>query len=90
MMICPICHQKTRLIEHHLNGRQVLDWNKSWNVAHICATDHDAVHVGEIEIEGWVSTSSGQELAWHKRGEPNKYLESATPKLYGSKKDEKE
>ena len=84
-MICPICKLRRILVEHHIRGRDIPNFNAIWNRAYICATDHDSVHAGDLVIEGWVSTSEGQELAWHKRGEANKYLESATPKLYGSK-----
>lgn len=87
-MICPICELRRILVEHHIWGREIPNFNAIWNRVYICGACHDAVHTDNengIIIEGWVSTSNGQELAWHKRGEANKYLESATPKLYGSK-----
>ena len=29
---CPICDCKRPLVEHHIHGRDVQDWSKSWNV----------------------------------------------------------
>ena len=80
--ICPTCSNKCPLVEHHINGRKIQGWNKSWNIAWVCATCHDLVHSGDIVIEGWISTSSGLELSWHSKNKPNQFLEPSTPNLY--------
>ncbi len=67
---CPTCSEKRPLIEHHLNGRECPDWDKPWNKAWICSNCHDDIHIGgELTIEGWVSTTSGKELSWYRKGE---------------------
>ena len=81
-MLCPICDSKRPLVEHHINGRDVYDWDMPWNKAWLCSNCHDDVHIGKIIIEGWVSSTSGKILAWHEDGNPNDIMEGATPPIY--------
>jgi len=84
-MLCPVCKQKRALVEHHIHGREFKDYCELWNLCYICPSCHDDVHSGRLILEGWVATSEGKELAWHKAKEEPKYLESATPPLYTQK-----
>lgn len=85
--VCPVCEQKRLLVEHHIHGRDIgPSWNKPWNRVWICAACHDDVHDGRVVLEGWISTTKGKELAWHKAGETDKYLPGAMPKLYNGER----
>ena len=57
---CPICERQCRLVEHHMNGREVYGWDKPSNISWICCTCHDMVHAGDIIIEAWLMTTSGK------------------------------
>ena len=89
--VCPVCESKRLMVLHHIHGRDIgKDWDKAWNRCWICASCHDDIHSGRIEIEGWVTTTKRKELVWHKSGEEDKVFPAARPKLYNKKKDEKE
>jgi hypothetical protein len=77
-----MCNQKRALVVHHFRGRDVPDWDKPWNKGYICAACHDDVHSGKSIIEGWVQTTEGKILAWHKAGEPAQFLDDANAPLY--------
>ena len=64
--ICPTCNTRRLLVEHHINGREVPDWDKPWNRAYICAGCHDEVHNGDLVIIGYVRTTEGKVLEWHR------------------------
>ena len=66
---CDICSERKILVEHHLAGRDIPDAEKPWNKCNICPDDHAEVHYGRIVIEGWVMTTEGKKLLWHKVGE---------------------
>lgn len=66
---CPTCDKKRLLVEHHIEGRDIPGWDSSWNKVWICSNCHEDIHVGDIIIEGWVMTTSGQELSWYRKGE---------------------
>ena len=83
--VCPICDEQRLLVEHHIHGREVRDWDKPWNRCYICANCHDDVHAGEVLIEGWFSTTNGQQLIHRKKGEPEICGPAAQPNLYGEK-----
>jgi hypothetical protein len=63
---CDVCSQPKILEEHHILGRKIPDYNKSWNLAYICSDCHTEVHKNLIIIEGWVNTTSGKTLMWYK------------------------
>jgi len=69
-------------VEHHLHGRDVPKWKEAWNVAWICATCHDLVHLGEIIIEGWFIIGS-RTLVWRHKDEPPKLNDGIVPPSYG-------
>jgi hypothetical protein len=71
------------LVEHHIHGREIARANDGFNIAWICATCHDFVHLGDIIIEGWFRTTKGRELIWRRKGEPMKFAEGAKPPIYG-------
>ena len=79
---CDLCNKQRRLVLHHINGRDIPNAEALWNKCWICPDDHDSVHSGDIIIEGWVATSSGTILAWHKAGEPAQFLDDANAPLY--------
>lgn len=62
--ICPICNNAEILVEHHINGRKIPDFDASWNKCYICSNCHNKIHRDLIKIEGWFKTSSGLELIW--------------------------
>lgn len=65
--ICPTCDTRRLLVEHHINGREVDDWDKPWNRAYICAGCHDDVHHDRLVIEGYEMTTEGRKLVWHRK-----------------------
>jgi hypothetical protein len=65
--ICPCCDTRRLLVEHHIGGRDIPDWDKPWNRAYICAGCHDDVHSGRLVIEGYETTTKGKKLIWHRK-----------------------
>jgi hypothetical protein len=78
---CEICHEASILINHHINGRNIPDVNKEWNIAPICDNCHKLVHTGAKIIEGWFLTTDGKKLLWHYKDEESKTGQEATPYL---------
>jgi hypothetical protein len=77
---CNICKNESILVTHHINGKNIQNANKEWNLAAICDNCHRGTHEGQIIIEGWFYTTKGMELFWHYAGEPSKTgSEEATP-----------
>jgi uncharacterized protein YlaI len=62
---CPICLSKVKLVKHHINGRNIKNYDDPWNTTWICPNCHDLIHDGQIIIEGKFK----KELIWHKKGE---------------------
>lgn len=60
---CEICGEKTKLVEHHIEGRKFSSCEKSWNKCWICPNCHDKIHSDEIKVLGWVKTPL-PELIW--------------------------
>ncbi len=79
---CQICEQQEILVEHHINGRNVPNFNKSFNLAAVCPNCHNKVHHGKIIIEKWVQTSKGLKLIFRNMDEVSITGETATPPLY--------
>ncbi len=79
---CPICHLARALVEHHIDGRVGPDSEKPWNKAYICPSCHDDVHAGKIVLEGWVYSTEGKILAWHRAGEEPSYRDGINAPLY--------
>ncbi len=66
---CPICDYHGSLVEHHINGRKVPKWNKSWNIVYICPNCHDQIHfVGDLAIIKWIMTDKGKQLIYVMHG----------------------
>jgi hypothetical protein len=83
--LCILCKRKSRLVLHHLRGRELKDWNGDWNRLWVCGSCHDEIHFGDIIIEGWLGTSGGKELFWHKKGEESITGHECKPPLYKDK-----
>ena len=79
---CPVCEKEVPLVEHHLRGREIPRWNENWNIAWICATCHDLIHLGEVIIEGWFKLDGIRTLVWRKKGEEPKIGEGIIPPEY--------
>lgn len=79
--LCSICKEPHILQEHHINGRNVPNYKRAWNITNICANCHDEIHFGKIVIEKWVMTTSGRELIWHKKGEESITGFESTPHM---------
>lgn len=62
VMPCSICHTPEYLVEHHINGRKIPDFDAEWNKCYICPNCHNKIHRGLITIDGWVMTSEGRKL----------------------------
>lgn len=82
-LVCPICKEKHILVEHHINGREILNANQPFNIANICSNCHNEVHHGKIVIEGWFSTSNGRELLWHYSNELSLSGQDSKPHIIG-------
>lgn len=82
---CDICSCPTILVEHHIRGRDVPNYNHKSNIANVCPNCHMQVHSGMIVIEKWVNSSNGMLLAWHEPGDPGLTGENATPYQIGAK-----
>ena len=69
---CAICGKKgIPLKEHHIQGRDIPNYNHPNNRCSICGNCHDLIHYGIIIIEGWFQTSNGKELLWHEVNKPS-------------------
>ena len=66
---CPICLQNEILVEHHIHGRNIQNYNASWNLCYICDNCHRKIHSGKIVLEDWAMTNEGMVLLWHFSGE---------------------
>lgn len=78
---CPICLLTTKLCRHHINGRDIPRAEDSSNIAWVCPNCHDAIHEGDVIIEGWFMTTDGRELIWRRREDDAiTGMESAPPK----------
>ena len=66
---CPICHNREILVEHHIHGRDVPNPEHPSNKVSICSNCHMKIHSSQIIIEGWIGTTAGTQLFWHKEGE---------------------
>ena len=62
---CEVCKKSEILVEHHINGRKIVDANKRWNLCYICSNCHNSIHHGIIIVEKWLQTTLGPELFWH-------------------------
>ena len=78
---CPICKQQTKLVCHHIHGREINRWDEPWNHAWICPNCHDLIHDGKIIIEGNYQNT----LLWHKKGEESITGIDASPYNYNNK-----
>jgi hypothetical protein len=70
---CAVCEEAGLLVLHHINGRDIPDWNRSWNEAWICPSCHFSVHSKHPErivIDGWVMTTEGKKLVHRRAGRP--------------------
>jgi hypothetical protein len=84
---CAICDQQTPLVLHHIWGRKIQGWNNSFNEVWLCPNCHYSVHSpGGVVIEGWVMTTKGKILSWHRQGEQGIIGVDATPYQIGGKK----
>jgi DNA-directed RNA polymerase subunit RPC12/RpoP len=81
-MRCPLCGEKRMLVEHHIHGREIPGKNCLWNRCYICPSCHDEVHAGKIILEGYLQTSDGKKLIFHKADEDPVANEGAKPPIY--------
>ena len=78
---CEICKSANILQLHHIRGRNIPKPNHPSNLVAICPSCHSKVHYDMIIIEGWVSTTEGKELLWHKKGVEGITGDDAKPNL---------
>jgi hypothetical protein len=79
---CAICGTPAHLHQHHIAGREIPNANHPSNIADICPNCHHAIHFGKLIIEGWVVTTDGPILMYHKKGEESFTGNDATPPLF--------
>lgn len=78
---CDICHNVEFLEGHHIRGRKIKNCDSPFNIANICPNCHFKVHLGEIILENWISSTYGIILLWHKKGEDSITGDDATPHI---------
>ena len=76
---CDICGAIEYLESHHIDGRNIKNYNKEFNVCHICPNCHNKVHWGDIIIEQWVMTTVGAQLLWRSCNEEKLIRDSHPP-----------
>jgi len=76
---CCVCKNIDFLHTHHINGRDIPNSDHASNLADLCPSCHNRVHMGEVIIERWVMTSAGHELIWHKKGETGLTGDNSSP-----------
>jgi ssDNA-binding Zn-finger/Zn-ribbon topoisomerase 1 len=76
---CEICGSNMILETHHIDGRDIPNYNHWSNLADICPNCHTEIHWGKIVIEKWVMTSVGKKLLWHKKGDESFTGEDSIP-----------
>jgi len=77
--LCSLCNKSAPLEEHHIAGRKIKNYNHPSNICHICPTCHAKIHLKYLILEGWVKTTNGTELFWHKNGEKSFTGQSVIP-----------
>ena len=78
---CDVCNNIEFLEGHHIRGRKIKNCDFSFNIANICPNCHFKVHLGEIILENWVSSTSGRILLWHNKGENSITGNDAVPHI---------
>lgn len=80
-MPCQICGDIGILHQHHIRGRDIPNPNHPSNLVNVCPNCHMKLHYDQIVIEGWVMSTMGQELLWHKKGVEGLTGDDAKPNL---------
>jgi uncharacterized protein YlaI len=82
---CDVCNEVGFLEEHHIRGRKIQNYNQPFNIANICPNCHFKIHLGEIIIENWATSTGGRILLWHKKGEKSVTGDDAVPHIIAKK-----
>jgi hypothetical protein len=82
---CDICHKPLLLEEHHINGRNIPDFNQEFNKCNICPLCHYKVHLKILIIEQWFMSSDGRILLWHKKDDTPITDRESTPHIIKTK-----
>lgn len=83
MKPCEICSNKSHH-KHHLKSKCFGVDNSKYNVAHLCASCHSEVHIGNIILEGRFMTTTGYKLLYHKINDMS--ITNVEPKCFIHKK----
>lgn len=65
---CYICNYKPKTVGkggiaiHHINGRNIPNYNSNWNLLKVCHECHTKIHQNDIKIKKWILTSEGYKL----------------------------
>jgi uncharacterized protein YlaI len=78
---CDVCGDMEFLEEHHIRGRKIKNAHQPFNIANICPNCHFKIHLGEIILENWVSSTGGRMLLWHKKDEASVTGNDAVPHI---------
>jgi hypothetical protein len=78
---CDICNASEIREIHHINGRDIPNYNHPSNIANICSNCHTKLHHGQIIIEKWAMTSNGLKLLWHNVDNPSFSGQDSKPYL---------
>lgn len=82
---CDMCHNMSILVEHHIRGRGIPNYNHPSNLTNVCSNCHMNIHSGKMIVEQWVMSTEGKFLSWHFAGEPGITGQDATPHQIGVK-----
>lgn len=87
---CPICGNQVPLVEHHISGRDIPNFDQPFNICWICSTCHDLVHISSnkdsIVIEGYFNTTEGRKLIFHYKNEPSLTNQDKITYIFSNKK----
>jgi len=75
---CPICNYQGKLVCHHINGRNIPNYDDTWNHAWICPNCHDLVHDNKIIVE----MKQMGTIIWHHVNEESITGNDAKPYIY--------
>lgn len=80
--VCDIayCNNYLKLDTHHIHSKCYGGGNQIWNKCKLCPNCHRKIHVGELVLEGWWSSSNGRILVYRAKNEPS--ITGYTPKVW--------
>ena len=50
--VCDVTGEQVPLVKHHIRGRDIKNYDETFNITWVSATTHDLIHRGDIVLEG--------------------------------------